>query len=433
MTVRIRYAPSPTGVPHVGNIRTALFDWLLARHDGGQFILRIEDTDQTRLDPRRARRDPREPALARPRLGRRPGRRRPVRPVLPVASGSSTTARPPTGSSRRATPTTATARPSGSTRCARSRRGASSRRSTTAAAATSQAQAERAARRRRRAPRRVVRFKTPLDGRHHASTTSCAATSSFENATLDDFVMLKSDGFPTYHLANIVDDHLMEITHVMRGDEWISQHAAPPADLPRARLRAAACSPTCRMILGPDRREAEQAPRRHQRCSSTATRATCRRRCSTSSASSAGRSTTRRRSSRASEFIRALHAGAHRQEPGHLQHREADLDERRLHPRDAAGAPRRAPRRAARGGPAADDRRARSTATSSRASSPLIQERIKRLDEVADYCDFFFVDELQLLARRAARQAFADAPRTRAPALERRIDARRGARVVDAR
>ena len=48
MTVRVRYGPSPTGEPHVGNIRTALFDWLFARHHGGQFIVRIEDTDQKR-------------------------------------------------------------------------------------------------------------------------------------------------------------------------------------------------------------------------------------------------------------------------------------------------------------------------------------------------------------------------------------------------
>ena len=48
MTVRTRYAPSPTGEPHLGNIRTALYDWLLARHYGGKFILRIEDTDQQR-------------------------------------------------------------------------------------------------------------------------------------------------------------------------------------------------------------------------------------------------------------------------------------------------------------------------------------------------------------------------------------------------
>ncbi|MCY3921100.1 MAG: glutamate--tRNA ligase family protein, partial [Chloroflexi bacterium] len=48
MNVRVRYGPSPTGEPHVGNIRTALFDWLLARRFGGQFIVRIEDTDQSR-------------------------------------------------------------------------------------------------------------------------------------------------------------------------------------------------------------------------------------------------------------------------------------------------------------------------------------------------------------------------------------------------
>ena len=52
MSVRTRYAPSPTGIPHVGNIRTALFGWLLARHEGGSFIVRIEDTDQARKDER---------------------------------------------------------------------------------------------------------------------------------------------------------------------------------------------------------------------------------------------------------------------------------------------------------------------------------------------------------------------------------------------
>ena len=49
--VRVRYAPSPTGEPHIGNIRTALFNWLFARHHGGEFLVRIEDTDQERLVP----------------------------------------------------------------------------------------------------------------------------------------------------------------------------------------------------------------------------------------------------------------------------------------------------------------------------------------------------------------------------------------------
>ena len=52
MTIRVRYAPSPTGIPHVGNIRTALFNWLAARRHGGTFVLRIEDTDRKRYDPR---------------------------------------------------------------------------------------------------------------------------------------------------------------------------------------------------------------------------------------------------------------------------------------------------------------------------------------------------------------------------------------------
>ena len=49
--VRVRYAPSPTGLPHIGNIRTALFNWLFARHHGGKFIVRVEDTDQVRKTP----------------------------------------------------------------------------------------------------------------------------------------------------------------------------------------------------------------------------------------------------------------------------------------------------------------------------------------------------------------------------------------------
>ena len=98
---------------------------------------------------------------------------------------------------------------------------------------------------------KVVRFATPPEGITVFSDL-VRGEISFENSTLDDFVLLKSDGFPTYHLANIVDDHLMEITHVLRADEWVSstpRHVMlydafgwrPPlwAHLP--------------MILGPDR------------------------------------------------------------------------------------------------------------------------------------------------------------------------------------
>jgi glutamyl-tRNA synthetase len=67
----------------------------------------------------------------------------------------------------------------------------------------------------------VVRFKTPLAG-ETVVTDALRGEVTFANDTLDDFVIMKSDGYPTYHLAAIVDDHLSEITHVLRGEEWIS-------------------------------------------------------------------------------------------------------------------------------------------------------------------------------------------------------------------
>src|SRR5205823_1775719 len=68
--------------------------------------------------------------------------------------------------------------------------------------------------------RPVVRFRTPLDGQtvYHDYLRGDLVVA---NSTLDDFVILKSDGFPTYHLAVVIDDHLMQITHVLRGDEWL--------------------------------------------------------------------------------------------------------------------------------------------------------------------------------------------------------------------
>jgi glutamyl-tRNA synthetase len=67
----------------------------------------------------------------------------------------------------------------------------------------------------------VVRFKTPLEGQTSFNDLIKGEV-TFDNSTLDDFVLLKSDGYPTYHLANIVDDHLMQISHVLRADEWLS-------------------------------------------------------------------------------------------------------------------------------------------------------------------------------------------------------------------
>jgi glutamyl-tRNA synthetase len=97
----------------------------------------------------------------------------------------------------------------------------------------------------------VVRFKVPLTGQT-AYNDVIWGNVTFENSTLDDFVLLKSDGYPTYHLANVVDDHAMEISHVIRGEEWISS-------TPRHLLlyKALGFEPPQfvhhPMILGPDR------------------------------------------------------------------------------------------------------------------------------------------------------------------------------------
>jgi glutamyl-tRNA synthetase len=97
----------------------------------------------------------------------------------------------------------------------------------------------------------VVRFKTPLDG-ETGFQDLIRGRVSFQNSTLDDFVLLKSDGYPTYHLANVVDDHLMAISHVLRADEWLSS-------TPRHMLVYQALNwqaphfAHLPMILGPDR------------------------------------------------------------------------------------------------------------------------------------------------------------------------------------
>ena len=281
MNVRTRYAPSPTGVPHIGNIRTAVFDYLLARHFGGQFILRIEDTDRTRLVPESVDGHSREPALARHRVGRGPGHRRAVRAVHAVRERRGLPGRggAPRCAGRRVRVLVLVR----AARCRARRAGAqqAAAEATTAAAARTRAGRRRGARPRPKDAGRVVRFKTPLSGEvtlHdaiHGDTT-------FDLATLDDFVILKSDGFPTYHLAYIVDDEAMKITPRAARRRVDLVGAAAPADLPRARIRAAgARAPADRP--GPRRREAEQAARRDERVRVSRRRATCPRRSSTSS------------------------------------------------------------------------------------------------------------------------------------------------------
>ncbi len=216
--VRVRIAPSPTGDPHVGTAYVALFNYAFARRNGGRFLLRIEDTDRERstLKSEQAILDSlRWIGLAwdeGPTSAGRSGRTASPSAAISTASG-------PPSSWRRRRPIPASARPSGSTRSARS---SARRRWTSATTAPAANLPESAVREKLSAGApHVIRLAVPREGETRVRDLIRGEV-VFQNAGVDDQVLLKSDGFPTYHLANVVDDHLMEITHVIRAEEWIS-------------------------------------------------------------------------------------------------------------------------------------------------------------------------------------------------------------------
>ncbi len=216
--VRVRFAPSPTGRPHVGGMRTAMFNWLLARHTGGRFILRIEDTDVTRKvegaveyimeglrwlglewDEGPEAGGDYGPYLQSQRL---PLYQEAAARLVAQGDAYHCYCTPERLEAMRREQI-ARKQPPGYDRHCR------------CLAPEEQAQKEAEG----IVP--VVRFKVPLEGQTRF-TDLVYGEVVFENSTIDDFVMLKSDGYPTYHLANVVDDHAMKISHVIRGEEWIS-------------------------------------------------------------------------------------------------------------------------------------------------------------------------------------------------------------------
>ena len=246
MTVRVRYAPSPTGDPHVGNIRSALFNWLYARHMGGTFIVRIEDTDRTRYSPGSL-----EAILeALTWLGldwdEGPGKGGAYGPY--VQSERLDVYREHAerllaeGKAYRCYCSPERLERLRKEQQAAGRRGGYDRR------CRNPQEAERA---RAEGGGAVVRYRMPLEG-DITVDDAVRGPVTVNAALLDDFVLLKSDGFPTYHLANVVDDHLMEITHVMRAEEWLPSaprhqelYAAFGYEMPRLVHLP--------IILGPDR------------------------------------------------------------------------------------------------------------------------------------------------------------------------------------
>ena len=217
--VRTRFAPSPTGYMHVGNLRTALYTYLIARHHNGKFILRIEDTDQGRLVEGAV--DVIYKTMAQCHLEHDEG------PDVggPVGPYVQTERRPlykeyaellmEKGHAYRCFCEKSESEEDsgdfdrGDDPC----RGMSREESDRRAAAGEPY---------------VIRQRIP----HEGSTTfhdEIFGDITVENTTLDDQVLIKRDGLPTYNFANVVDDHLMGITHVVRGSEYLS--SAPKYNL----------------------------------------------------------------------------------------------------------------------------------------------------------------------------------------------------------
>ncbi|MBI3289874.1 glutamate--tRNA ligase [Candidatus Microgenomates bacterium] len=165
--IRTRIAPSPTGIPHIGNTRTSLFNYAWAKHNDGKFILRIEDTDRARL------------------VGGAEEK------IVEIFDWLGLTPDETYKQSERLNIYKEYAQKLLDKDLAFKDEGA-------------------------------IRFKVSKEGQTSWTDAVGDKVITFENSTQEDFVILKSDGYPTYNFANVIDDHLMEITHTIRGDEFIS-------------------------------------------------------------------------------------------------------------------------------------------------------------------------------------------------------------------
>jgi len=222
--VRVRFAPSPTGPLHIGGVRTALFNYLFAKKNGGTFYLRIEDTDQNRFVQGAEEYimealewlgiAPEETVGKNEKFG--PYRQSERKPLYKqyadqlIESGNAYYAFD-------------TAEALDAHRKQHEAEGKTfiynhhNREKLDTSLVISK---EETAKRIANNEDYVIRFKTPQNETLHLQDIIRGEV-KFEAGLLDDKVLFKSDGMPTYHLANIVDDHLMETSHVIRGEEWL--------------------------------------------------------------------------------------------------------------------------------------------------------------------------------------------------------------------
>ncbi len=228
-TIRTRFAPSPTGYVHIGNIRTALFAYLAAKHKNGVFILRVEDTDQARyvegaldslllvmkqlgiqpdegyyLDEKNKLQEKGEfgPYLQSQRLGIY---QKYTQELLEKNVAYYCYCSTERLEELRKEQTALKKPPMYDQRCRN---------------LTEENRERLLAECLQEGRKPVVRMMIPLSGETVVQDLIYGDI-KYENQLLDDQIILKADGFPTYHLAVVVDDHLMQITHVIRTDEWL--------------------------------------------------------------------------------------------------------------------------------------------------------------------------------------------------------------------
>ncbi|WP_178992106.1 glutamate--tRNA ligase [Winogradskyella schleiferi] len=231
--VRVRFAPSPTGPLHIGGVRTALFNYLFAKKQGGDFVLRIEDTDQNRyVEGAEAYivealnwcgisfdEGPHLTVSAGNKNGKFGPYRQSERKDLYkqyadelIANGNAyhafDTAEQLDGHRKGH-------EAEGKTFIYNWHNREKGRLINSLVLPEAETKAKIDA-----GEDYVIRFKSPQDKTLHLTDT-IRGNMTIDTNVLDDKVLFKSDGMPTYHLANIVDDHLMEITHVIRGEEWL--------------------------------------------------------------------------------------------------------------------------------------------------------------------------------------------------------------------
>ncbi len=219
--VRVRFAPSPTGPFHVGGARTLLLNWLFAHRQGGQFILRIEDTDRTRYQEE-ALQDllasmrwleldwDEGPEVGGPHAPYFQSQRTPIyqehaqRLVEAGWAYKCFCSKARLDGMREEQQRRGQA--SGYDRCCRDL-----------------SPSEQARQEAQGSPP-TIRLKAPITG-ETTFEDYLRGRIAVRNSQLEDVILLKSDGFPTYHLAHLVDDHIMQISHVMRAEEWIPSTA----------------------------------------------------------------------------------------------------------------------------------------------------------------------------------------------------------------